>query len=106
MSVSSDVSVPPTSFARHHDVRAIVITCGTNALSGTTTQRFLLIYLVLGSPSLLPVIPLTSTTTPRQQQGFRWPVQGLVAEFGLAEHWPLSAAIRAQLCCFVKGKNT
>jgi hypothetical protein len=54
----------------------------------------LLIYCVLGSASLAPVIPLTSTT-PRQQQGFRWSVQGLVAEFGLAEHWPLSAAIRA-----------
>ena len=45
-------SPPPPSFMRRrHDIRAIVITCGTNALCSTRTQRFLLIYCVLGSSS-------------------------------------------------------
>ena len=46
------MSPPPPSFMRRrHDIRTIVITCGTNALRTTRTQRFLLIYCVLGSSS-------------------------------------------------------
>ena len=45
------MSPPPPSSVRCHDIRAIVIICGTNALSSTRTQRLLLIYCVLGSSS-------------------------------------------------------